>query len=139
MIEITDILHGLRFGFENTLKFENAINIVRIENKTTNKGNFQGGEEILNWFEYFWKPSLHFERGICYTFDGLAITLNPTGKGIIATMAKEAMSKAMYKGSMLTLNMIFDVSCNNYLPFRNSSLNSNLCFKKFVSLVFKIG
>ena len=110
IIEITDILHGFRFGFEKTQTFENPIEIETIENKTRNKGNYQGGEEILDWLKYFWKPSLHFEKGICYTFDGLAIILNPRGKGIIATMAKEAMSKAMYKGSMLTLELIFDVS-----------------------------
>ena len=111
MIEITDILHEFKFGFEKSQRY--PIEITRINNGTRNEGNYQGGKEILDWLKYFWKPSLHFERGICYTFDGVAIILNPRGKGIIATMAKEAMSKAMYKGSMLSLELIFDVSFNS--------------------------
>ena len=34
MIEITDILHSFKFGFEKTKKFENPIDILRNEDKT---------------------------------------------------------------------------------------------------------
>ena len=116
MIEITDILHSFKFGFEKTKKFENPIDILRNEDKTVrNQGNYRSNEKILDWLKHFWKPSLHFERGICYTFDGIAIKLNSTGKGVIATNAKDTMSKSMYKGNMLTLGLYFNVSFNSIL------------------------
>ena len=117
MIEITDILHGFRYGFEKTKKSENPIDISRVQNGTKNRGNYQGGEEILDWFKYFWKPSLHFERGICYSFDGVAIRLNQTSNEVFATMAKEAMSKSGNKGSMLSLSLSFDVSLDKFHYF----------------------
>ena len=118
MIEITDILSNFMFGFEIDLQqFEYPIQVASYSS-SENFGNYQGDEEkILDWFKYLWKPSLHFERGICYTFDGIAITLNQTDNGIIATKAKEAMSKAMYKGALLNLKMTFDVSLNTYSQF----------------------
>ena len=106
-------MHSFKFGFGKTKKFENPIDILRNEDKTVrNQGNYRSNENILDWLKHFWKPSLHFERGICYTFDGMAITLNQTDNGIIATKAKETMSKAMYKGALLKFEMNFDVSLN---------------------------
>ena len=110
MIEIKDILTAFKFGFEN----EYPISINDFEDVLINIGNYQGDEEILNWMKYFWKQSLHFERGICYTFDGVAITLNQTGNGIIATMDRKATSKSIYKGDILSLDVTFDVSFDNF-------------------------
>ena len=117
MIEITDILKKLKFGFEKN-KENLPINIQyhheSDEQILINYGNYQSDEEILDWMKYFWKQSLHFERGICYTFDGVAITLNQTGNGIIATMDRKATSKSMYKGDILSLDVTFDVSFDNF-------------------------
>ena len=120
-IEITDILKTLKFGFEKN-KENLPINIhyprdngyYESDEEMINYGNYQSDEEILDWMKYFWKQSLHFERGICYTFDGVAITLNQTGNGIIATMDRKATSLSMYKGEMLSLDVTFDVSFDNF-------------------------
>ena len=121
MIEITDILKKLKFGFEKNeenlpINIQYPINMdyEKYGDKLINYGNYRSDEEILDWMKYFWKQSLHFERGICYTFDGVAITLNQTGSGIIATMDRKATSKSMYKGDMLSLDVTFDVSFDNF-------------------------
>ena len=97
MIEITDIVNTLSFGFENHMGthsiIEYPIDILSYEDVSKNNGNYKGNEEILDWMKYFWKPSLHFERGLCYTFDGVAITLNQTNNNVIATMARKRAAK----------------------------------------------
>ena len=137
MIEITDIVREFKFGFEKSaLEYEYPIRVGTFNGHQINYGNYQGDKEkILDWFKYFWKPSLHFERGICYTFDGIAIKLNSTGKGVIATNAKDTMSRSMYRGNMLTLGLYFNVSFNS-----NTSLNSQFIIElknHFIITVFK--
>ena len=119
IIEITDILKRFKFGFERNkenlpINIQWRYNYEIDEEILINYGNYQSDEEILDWMKYFWKQSLHFERGICYTFDGVAITLNQTGNGIIATMDRKATSKSMYNGDMLSLDVTFDVSFDNF-------------------------
>ena len=108
-IDITDILTALSFGFEETVQF--PVNIRKFGQKFLNFGNFKvDGVEKLDLFKRLWTPSLHFERGICYTFDNIAITLNHSGSDIIATMSKDEMSKSVHKGSLLEVGLEFDVS-----------------------------
>ena len=127
MIEIKDILTAFMFGFED--EYPISINDFEFEDVLINVGNYQGDEEILDWMKYFWKPSLHFERGICYTFDDVAIILNQTGNDIIATESREAMSKSRYKGTMLSLHLTFNVSFGKFHCICN--FNSSLIIENF--------
>ena len=79
--------------------------------------------------KYIWKPSLQFQRGLCYTFDDVAILLNQTDNDIIATESREAMSKSRYKGTMLSLHLTFNVSFGKFHYICN--FNSSLIIENF--------
>ena len=96
MIESKDILRGSQFGFENSLDdiYEYPIDT------NSDIGNL-------------WKPSMHFTKGLCYTFNSIAITANQTGD-IIANN-KTMMSTSKFKGNMLQLKLYFEVTSGTSL------------------------
>ena len=135
MIEISDILYDFKFGFEKKGERKYPIDIQRryvfrdLGWIHENHGNYKGEGEILDWMKYIWKPSLQFQRGLCYTFDDVAILLNQTDNDIIATESREAMSKSRYKGTMLSLHLTFNVSFGKFHYICN--FNSSLIIENF--------
>ena len=83
MLEITDILGGFQFA-ERTKMEINA-----------SPSSFLSGNERMEYIKQFWQPILHYQRGICYSFEPKQYGKFP----------------ALYMGEeLLKLELTFDVS-----------------------------
>ena len=86
MLDITDILRGFKFGYRH----HKILSTDGILSKNTRE------KRLKEW----WKPIIHFEKGLCYSFEPKSITSGQFGQDI----------PVYYGGDILHLELDFDVS-----------------------------
>ena len=81
MISITDILSGFQFGQTN---LRNKIML----------GQNNLISDVKEGLLYYWKPTLHYDNGFCYTFEP----------------KRNSKFPVLYKGELLSITLNFEVS-----------------------------
>ena len=89
MIDITDILSAFQFG-QKGLGLKNGI----VVGKNPHHDVYERHEILKD----YWKPTLHFKRGFCYTFEPKRDTKFPV----------------LYHGELLSINLKLEVSSWQY-------------------------